>query len=85
MTSGLDLNRKSKRASGMIIGVDCWIVCVQNEISRGVSQTESPCLDLNHWRLLSINEIAVIGTFSKVFNKRVILSKPCSGPVSSTS
>jgi len=37
------------------------MVCVQKEISRGVSLTPRPTRLLNHWRRSSTSEISAIG------------------------
>ena len=57
----------------------------QKEMSRPVSQTSKPCIDLNHWRDSSIREIATIGMSKTWATNRVRLSKTASGSESRSS
>jgi hypothetical protein len=51
VTSGLSANSGRIVASGTTIGSWVWIVCVQKDSSRAVSQTSIP------WRYLAIGDL----------------------------
>ena len=71
-------------ASATCIGPLPTMAWPQKECSRAVSRISRPALDLNHWRVGSIREIATIGTSKVALVSRVMRSNAGSGSLSRT-
>lgn len=75
------MNLESSRAfsTTRMVGQEGSSVHAQKELRRSVSDTGSPCLDLNHCRSESTNETRHIGTENIIVQSLVMSSNLFSG------